>query len=75
MGRREMTKAERLIQIGTVSTAARVRRALLQEDIHTRLTKTESTKDGCVWGLKIEEEKLLSAIMILRRLSVSYVLL
>ena len=70
--RREMTKAERLIKIGAVSTAASARRALLSEGIHTRLTKTETSKEGCIWGLKIEEGKLMSAIMILRRLGTPY---
>lgn len=66
---------EKLIKIGTVTAASRARRALLEESVHTRLTKVETTREGCVWGLKVEETEALSAARALRRLGIGYELL
>lgn len=65
-------RMERLIKIGTVTDASRARRALLSEGIHTRLTKAESTNEGCVWGLKIIDTALPSAVRILKILGISH---
>ena len=66
---------ERLIKIGTVTAAARARRALLGESLHTRLTKAESTREGCVWGLSVRDQDVLAVTRALRRLGCSYELI
>ena len=66
---------ERLIKIGSVTAAARARRLLLEESLHTRLSKAESTREGCVWGLRVKETDLLAATRLLRRLGYSYELI
>ena len=63
---------ERLIKIGSVSDASKARRILLNEGIRTRLTKTEMTKEGCVWGLKLDDALLRSAVQSLLRHGFSY---
>ncbi len=63
---------ERLIKIGTVTDASRARRTLLSEGIHTRLTKAETSKEGCVWGLKVKDTDLLEAVKILKIVGLTY---
>ena len=63
---------ERLIKIGSVTEASRARRILLEEGIRTRLTKAETTAEGCVWGLKTEDSVLLQVTRALVRLGIAY---
>ncbi len=66
---------ERLIKIGSVTLASRARRELLKESLSTRLTKAETRREGCVWGLKVKNADLLSVTEALRRLGYSYELI
>ena len=66
---------ERLIKIGSVTAASRARRALLAESLHTRLTKAETTREGCIWGLRVKENELFTVTRALRRLGYSYELI
>jgi hypothetical protein len=66
---------ERLIKIGTVTEASRARRGLLDEGVHSRLTKAESAAEGCLWGLRVNDEHLHTAVKLLRRLGLSYEIL
>ena len=66
---------DRLIKIGSVTLASRARRELLKESIPTRLTKAESTREGCVWGLRVKNENLLDVKAALSRLGYSYELI
>ncbi len=70
--RKEDGKVERMIRIGTVTEASRARRALLERGIRTRLTKAEATKDGCIWGLKVDAASLLMAVKTLGQCGISY---
>lgn len=63
---------ERLIKIGSVTEASRARRILLEEGIRTRITKAETTDEGCVWGLKVEDSALLQVTRALIRLGIAY---
>ena len=63
---------ERLIKIGSVTEASRARRILLEQGIRTRLTKAETTAEGCGWGLRAEDSVLLQVTRALVRLGIAY---
>lgn len=63
---------EKVLAIGSISTATRAKRALLREGVRSRFVKTDSHGDGCSWGLKIDHDALLTAIKILREAGISY---
>lgn len=66
---------ERLIKIGSVTLASRARRELLKESLSTRLSKVETRREGCIWGLKVKRSDVLSVTEALRRLGYSYELI
>ena len=61
---------EGLIKIGSLTVASRARRSLLEYGIRTRLTRTETTKEGCLWGLRVARKDILAASTYLRRMGV-----
>ena len=66
---------ERLIKIGSVTLAARARRELLKQSLPTRLSKAESTREGCVWGLRVPPKDLPEVTSALRKLGFDYELI
>ena len=66
---------ERLIKIGSVTESSRARRALRSVSVQARLSKLETKKEGCVWGLRVDDTQLLSAANTLRTLGIPYELL
>lgn len=63
---------ERILKFGSVSSASRARRILLDGGVKARLTKTDTSKEGCGWGLTVRDEDLLDAARILRGAGLSY---
>ena len=64
----------RIVLIGSMTTAQKARRALSARGLHARLTKTDGSMrgEGCVYGLELSESDLLTACAILRANGIDY---
>ena len=70
-----MKNRNRTLQIGSVSTASSVKRLLAEHGIRARLLKTETGREGCLWGVRIAEEDLYETLRLLRFAGLTYVVL
>lgn len=55
------------ITVGSVTYAQKARRILASEGIGARLVKVSSRRDGCIYGVEIDESRHLEAVAILDR--------
>ncbi len=62
----------RTITIGSITHAQKARRALASRGIRARLVKSDSTSDGCAYGIELEGGDHLKAIAILRELGIPH---
>lgn len=63
---------EQIFKLGSVSTAAKARRVLLTQSIRGRMTKTDTSSDGCAWGIAVEGRDAERAVRILRAEGIRY---
>lgn len=63
------------ITVGSMTYAIKARRLLLREGIKSKLVKLDKNKDGCSYGIELKEDKLYSAVVILRSNGIEYKLL
>ena len=63
---------EQIFRLGPVSSAARAKRILSDKGIRGRITKTNESKEGCVWGIAVIGKDAERAAIILRTEGVSY---
>ena len=63
---------KRLIKIGSITYALKAKRALSELGIKTKVQKTSSDANGCIYSLEVPEEKLFSAVSELKSLGISY---
>ena len=63
---------EQIFKIGAVSSASRAKRILSENGIKGRLTKTDSGKEGCAWGIAVSGTSAVAAAKLLRVAGVKY---
>ena len=63
---------KRLIKIGSITYALKVKRALSDLGIKTKVLKTSSEANGCIYSLEVPDEKLFSVISEIKKLGISY---
>ena len=63
---------EQILKIGSVSSAAKAKRALSEKHIKGRLTKTSVTDEGCAWGIAVLGTEAERAVRILRAEGIRY---
>lgn len=64
-----------IITVGSMTYAIKARKALSHEGIKSKLVKLEKNKDGCSYGIELKEERLYSAVVVLRTNGIEYKLL
>ena len=68
-----MKNQSRTIELGSVSAASSVKRQLAEKNVYARLVKTGTGRDGCLWGVRVKEKDLPSALSLLRFTGLAYV--
>lgn len=63
---------EQIFKLGAVANASRAKRILTESSIKSRLTKTDDTKEGCVWGIAVEGADAEKAVLLLKRAKIRY---
>ncbi len=63
---------EQIFKIGSVSSASRAKRALTEQSIKGRLTKTEGGEEGCTWGIAVIGRESERAARVLREAGIRY---
>ena len=63
---------EQLFRLGAVSSAAKARRILNERGIKGRITKTNVTEEGCVWGIAVLGKDAEKAALALRTEGIRY---
>ena len=69
-----MKNQSRTIELGSVSAASSLKKQLAEKSIYARLVKTGTGQDGCLWGIRLKESDLPTALTLLRYTGLSYVI-